>query len=167
MRLPSAPFKAAASASASICPRATRPVLRWSSHDAGRSAGRFYFPSGHFSVPLAVKVRSTCASSALPICLPCQSGSTKQMVKGNYRRSIRRQSPPAGRRIPRPHSCSSAVAAIEILQPATPRREARSTINCAPAGRSGAAPESPLARRGGRGDCAGSAMIEDLAIVHF
>ncbi|STS83886.1 Scaffold protein for [4Fe-4S] cluster assembly ApbC [Klebsiella pneumoniae] len=46
VRLPSAPFKAAASASASICPRATRPVLRWSSHDAGRSAGRFYFPSG-------------------------------------------------------------------------------------------------------------------------
>ncbi len=46
VRLPSAPFKAAASASASICPRATRPVLQWSSHDAGRSAGRFYFPSG-------------------------------------------------------------------------------------------------------------------------
>lgn len=46
VRLPSAPFKAAASALASICPRATRPVLRWSSHDVGRSAGRFYFPSG-------------------------------------------------------------------------------------------------------------------------
>ncbi len=46
VRLPSAPFKAAASASASISPSGDAPWLRWSSHDAGRSAGRFYFPSG-------------------------------------------------------------------------------------------------------------------------
>lgn len=42
-RLPSAPFKAGCNASANNLRQETRPVLRVSSRDAGRSAGRFHF----------------------------------------------------------------------------------------------------------------------------
>nr|VXZ82472.1 antiporter inner membrane protein [Klebsiella pneumoniae] len=151
VRLPSAPFKAAASASASICPRATRPVLQWSSHDAGRSAGRFIFHqafqrSAGGKGPFDLRQQRAADMFALPV------GVDKQMVKeiigGPYGGKAHRLAVAF-----RDPQLFIRGGGIEIFQP--PRRGgSQSTINCAPAGRSGAAPESPLARRGGRGDCA-------------
>ena len=150
VRLPSAPFKAAASAS---------PVSA-----LGRRALCFDGPAmtlveaqGVFIFHQALQ-RSAGGKGPFDLrqqratdmfCLASRGRQTDG--EGNYRRSIRRQRPPAGRRIPRPtavhprwrHRNLPAAAAAEEV-----------TINCAPAGRSGAAPESPLARRGGRGDCA-------------
>ena len=164
MRLPSAPFKAAASASASICPRATRPVLRWSSHDAGRSAGRFIFHqalqrSAGGKGPFDLRQQRAADMFALPV------GVDKQMVKeiigGPYGGKAHRLAVAF-----RDPQLFIRGGGIEILQP--PRRggkpvhdklRARRKI-WRSAGESAGSPGRTWRLRG-------SAMIEDLAIVHF